>query len=230
MSGPSTTTLVPEAGPAARSPRWVRLLLLAGALAAAVLVGGTGGLLLADHPRAAGPRPNAVDVGFAQDMTVHHRQAVTMAGWARDHSDDPAIRQLAFDIELGQTEQIGRMQGWLGLWSRAAMPPDEPMRWMRHDDYARHAAPGRTMPGMATPAELDRLRSLSGPELDVYFLQLMIRHHQGGVPMLHAATGGAALGEVRNLAQQMLTAQTAETRAMTAMLTERDATPLPPPG
>ncbi|SFO64153.1 protein of unknown function, partial [Pseudonocardia ammonioxydans] len=31
-------------------------------------------------------QPGSVDVGFAQDMSVHHRQAVEMASWARDHS------------------------------------------------------------------------------------------------------------------------------------------------
>ena len=86
------------------------------------------------------------------------------------------------------------------------------------------------MPGMATVAEIERLRTLSGTDLDVYFLQLMIRHHQGGEPMMLAAIDGAAVGEVTNLAEQMLDAQTAEINTMTAMLNERGAEPLAPPG
>ena len=56
-----------------------------------------------------------MEVGFAQDMSVHHRQAALMAGIARERSTDPAVRSLAFDIETSQLEQIGRMQGWLRL-------------------------------------------------------------------------------------------------------------------
>lgn len=39
------------------------------------------------------------------------------------------------------------------------------------------------MPGMASPADLARLRELRGRDQDVRFCQLMIRHHQGGVAM-----------------------------------------------
>jgi uncharacterized protein (DUF305 family) len=235
QSAPTEET--PSARPPgdARHPRWLSALLAAGALLAAALLGATGGLLLADSQGDDSVvMPNAVDVGFAQDMTVHHLQGVTMASWVRDHSSDPAVRQLAFDIESGQTEQVGRMQGWLALWSRASLPAGEHMRWMSDARHASHkqsvtVEPGRPMPGMATGEELARLRSLSGAKLDVYFLQLMIRHHQGGGPMMREAVDRAAVGEVRNLAEKMLIAQTAEIRAMTAMLAERGATPLPAP-
>lgn len=217
-----------EAEPAGRA-RWLNVLLAAGALLAAALLGATGGLLLAG-PSEDSAAPSPVDVGFAQDMSLHHRQAVTMAGWVRDHSTDPAIRQLAFDIEMGQNAQLGRMQGWLALWSRSAMPVGEPMEWMNGQDHGIHAdGDARPMPGMATTEELERLRSLTGRELDVYFLQLMIRHHQGGTPMLRAAVDRATIGQVRNLAGQMLTAQTAEVDAMRAMLVERGGQPLPAP-
>ncbi|SFB62608.1 Uncharacterized conserved protein, DUF305 family [Amycolatopsis marina] len=231
--GEESPSVEPPTG--ARHPRWLTALLAAGALLAAALLGATGGLLLADaQDDGSAETPNAVDVGFAQDMTVHHLQGVTMASWVRDHSSDPAIRQLAFDIESGQTEQVGRMQGWLGLWSRASLPSGEHMGWMSDAGHAGHAQAtpddaGRPMPGMATTKELARLRSLSGAELDVYFLQLMIRHHQGGGPMMRAALDKAEMGEVRNLAEKMLTAQTAEIEAMTAMLTERGTKPLPAP-
>ena len=34
-----------------------------------------------------------------------------MASWERDHTTDPALKQLAFDIETTQLQQIGRMLG-----------------------------------------------------------------------------------------------------------------------
>lgn len=207
-------------------PRWVTAILAAGVLVAAVLLGAAGGLLLASSTDGRHDTPSAVDIGFAQDMSVHHQQGVAMASWAREFSTDPAIRQLAFDIETGQTEQIGRMHGWLGLWSQPVLPAGRPMSWMNATGHhmQHRAAP---MPGMATREELQRLRSLSGRELDTHFLQLMIRHHSGGAPMMREAAQRATVGDVRALASTMLTAQTAEADVMTGMLTERGSAPLP---
>lgn len=94
-----------------------------------LLVGAAGGMLIA-LPRSAQSGPpgaGSIDVGFAQDMSVHHLQAVTMAGWARDHSADPAIRVLAFDIESTQQAQVGMMAGWLNLWSQPTLPSGQYM-------------------------------------------------------------------------------------------------------
>ena len=84
------------------------------------------------------------------------------------------------------------------------------------------------MPGMATPAEIAKLRSLSGTELDVYFLQLMIRHHQGGGPMAQYAAVHSSEPVVRALADNMAKWQDGEVRAMTSMLSARGGAPLPP--
>ena len=56
------------------------------------------------------------------------------------------------------------------------------------DTKARAASSSETsMPGMASPEELNELWTKSGKEFDVLFLQLMIRHHQGGVMMARYA-------------------------------------------
>ena len=117
-----------------------------------LLIGAAGGLLLGLPGAAAPPVPAAdsVDVGFAQDMTVHHQQAVEMASWERDHTSDPVLKQLAADIEATQTAQIGRMQGWLELWGAAALPFGGHMAWMTdpaaHDSHPA-ASGARRCPG-----------------------------------------------------------------------------------
>ncbi len=88
---------------------------------------------------------------------------------------------------------------------------------------------GAVMPGMATNAEISKLRSLKGRESDIYFLQLMIRHHQGGAPMMEYAAEHANNPVVRNFAGKMAQTQAAEVAVMTQMLAERGASPLPPP-
>jgi uncharacterized protein (DUF305 family) len=162
------------------------------------------------------PAADSVDVGFLQDMSVHHGQAVEMASWERDHTTDPELRQLAFDIEGTQTGQIGRMQGWLELWGASAQPVGRPyMTWMAASptgahDHAISSSGVATMPGMASADDLKRLRASTGKAMDVLFLQLMLRHHQGGASMLSYAAQNASQEPVRNLAAQMLSAQTAE--------------------
>ncbi len=214
---------------------WTRLVAIGGAVLAVLLLGAALGMLLQRGFGApAQHQGGSVDIGFAQDMSVHHRQAVLMAGLARERSTDPAIRSLAFDIETSQLEQIGRMQGWLSLWNAAPLPTGEHMTWMTdtsmpgmtHDHGDAGVA---TMPGMASPADLDRLRAADGAQFDVLFLQLMLRHHQGGVPMATYTAQHADTAQVRNLAEKIVISQGAESEYMAELITQRGAQSLPPP-
>jgi uncharacterized protein (DUF305 family) len=193
----------------------VGLVLLGGGLAVVLGIGGDGAAT-----------PGAVDVGFSRDMSTHHLQGVEMANLAADHSQDPAVRGLAFDISSTQTNQVGRMQGWLALWGYSATGGDE-MAWMNGDMHM-HMTAG-LMPGMATEDELAHLRSLSGGAFDVEFLRLMIRHHQGGLEMARYAQAHGETDVVRALAKSIADSQTAETKLMTGMLSDRGGTPLPAP-
>jgi uncharacterized protein (DUF305 family) len=197
----------------------VGLVLLGGGLAVALGIG-----------RTAEPTVDSVDAGFSRDMARHHLQGVEMANLVAERSQDQEVRQLAFDISATQTNQAGRMQGWLALWG---VPPTggETMAWMSDDGSHSHdmATDGGLMPGMATEDELANLRQLSGTEFDVEFLRLMIRHHQGGREMAEYAAEHAQERAVRELADTMAQTQTAETGTMTDMLTARGGTPLPAP-
>ena len=226
----------PSASVESREPRWVRPFVIVAAVLVLLLAGATGGLLIGRAGAPETPGADSVDVGFLQDMSVHHQQAVEMASWERDHTTDPEVRQLAYDIESTQTGQIGRMQGWLELWGAPSQPVGRPyMTWMAgaptgaHDHGVTAAAPTgvATMPGMASPDELKKLRASTGKELDVLFLQLMLRHHEGGAGMLSYAAQNASQEPVRNLAGQMLAAQTAEAGYLTQLLTARGGAPLP---
>jgi uncharacterized protein (DUF305 family) len=225
---------LPPASPAdVREPRWVRPFVIAAAALVLLLVGATGGLLIGRSGVPEVPAADSVDVGFLQDMSVHHQQAVEMATWEQEHTADPELRQLAYDIQSTQAGQIGRMQGWLELWGASAQPVGRAyMTWMAGSPSGAHdhtvtAAGVPTMPGMASADELKMLRASSGKDLDVVFLQLMLRHHQGGAEMLSYAAQNASQEPVRNLAAQMLSAQTAEAQYLTQLLTARGAAPLP---
>lgn len=224
----------PRADARPKAPRWMRFVIGGAVVLSVLLLAGALGMYVRST-QGAGPGATSVDVGFSQDMSVHHRQAVQMAGLARDRSTDPAIRSLAFDIETNQLEQVGMMQGWLSLWNQAPLPTGRYMTWMPNQSMpgmpGMSGAAGMTsMPGMASPAELDRLRAAQRTQLDVLFLQLMLRHHQGGVPMADYAAQHAETAQVRNLAQKIVIAQSSEVEYMTQLLAQRGAKPLPPPG
>lgn len=78
-----------------------------------------------------------------------------------------------------------------------------------------------TMMGMATPAQLTALERSTGPAAERLFLQLMITHHRGGVAMAKAALERAEEPVVRNLAQAITTAQTAEIAQLQTLLADR---------
>ena len=200
-------------------------LLIIGAIALLIIGFGAGVLSAPDTGREAQPGP--VDIGFAQDMSAHHTQAVEMAGMALTGTSDPAIRRLAYDILTTQQGQIGRMQGWLQVWDAPARGTDGYMSWMPMTGQHGHDGGLRKMPGMATPDELQQLRESHGDALDVLFLQLMLRHHQGGVSMLEYGAEHADTTEITVIAGQMLPTQLGESQLMTGMLADRGAEPLP---
>lgn len=171
--------------------------------------------------------PSAADVGFAQDMMVHHQQAVLMAAYAREHAGSDEVRALAGAIDSSQQREIGQLTGWLQSWGRPLQSDRPPMAWMT-DEVPGHAhgdVGAGSMPGMASPAEMDRLVNLTGKRLDVQFLRLMIRHHQGGLAMAKDAASHARTGYVRNAARTMIQDQQREIDQMQTLLRARGAFP-----
>jgi uncharacterized protein (DUF305 family) len=103
------------------------------------------------------------------------------------------------------------------------------MAWMRGHAHAEPMAGGEVplMHGMATDEEMRRLRAARGAEAEILFLQLMIRHHEGGVIMARALEGLARRAEVLDMARSIDSTQRAEIAEMTKMLEKRSARPFP---
>lgn len=198
------------------------LVALALGLVAGLLIGRAGGADL--------PGDDSVEAGFARDMQTHHDQAVEMSWIIRDRTDDESVRTIAYDIARTQENQSGQMAGWLQSWGLRPTGSQPTMAWMEGSHAGHTTGAGGDeveMPGMASAADLDRLRSLSGTEAEIWYLQIMIRHHLGGVPMAEAVLARSQTPEVDRLAQSIIDSQSAEVDTMTAMLEERDAEPLP---
>jgi uncharacterized protein (DUF305 family) len=196
---------------------------IAGIGTAAVLAIGVvvGAALQDDHAASAtvpGTAPNAVDIGFCQDMIVHHQQAVLMAQLVRDRTTEPKVAALAAGIEDEQLLEIGTLRGYLILWRAPMLPGGLPMQWMAKEAEMAMSGRGATMPGMATAAQLDALRESKGEAMDAMFLRLMLRHHEGGQRMLNDAAQHAGVEAVRDLAARIAFDQSEESRTIAALL------------
>ncbi|WP_020115928.1 DUF305 domain-containing protein [Streptomyces canus] len=170
------------------------------------------------------PAAGSADAGFARDMAVHHQQAVEMSYIVRDRTKDVEVRRLAYDIAQTQANQRGMLLGWLDLWGLPKVSADPPMTWMGMGDMPS-AGEGSLMPGMATDSEMKKLGTLNGKQAEIFYLQLMTDHHQGGIHMAKGCVDKCEVGVEKRLAQGMVAAQRSEIDLMASMLKERGAKP-----
>src|SRR5688572_727419 len=146
------------------------------AAAALALAAVAVGVLLAvsDDRETTTGAPTEVDIGFAQDMIVHHQQAVVMAAYARERTASDEVRALAGTIDAAKQREIGQLTGWLQSWGEPIQADRLPMAWMDDSDGSGHGhEDAGSMPGMASAAEMDELVNLTGARLDAQFLRLM---------------------------------------------------------
>jgi uncharacterized protein (DUF305 family) len=190
------------------------------ALLVAVILIGIGVFAFQMIPR--DPGDNSAEAGFARDMSAHHGQAVQMALAIRDRTEDEQLHYMATDIMLTQQSEIGMMTGWLMSWGLGTVGSDDPMTWMGHPTTG-------LMPGMATQEQVAELSSLPVDQAEVLFLQLMIRHHQGGVEMAEAILDRTDNDMIKKAAKQMVVIQDAEIATMNQMLEARGQAPITDP-
>ena len=187
---------------------------LALAVVVGLLLGFAAGLLA---PTLTRPGDDSPEAGFARDMSTHHAQAVEMSVLAQEKATDPRVRSLAVDIALTQQAQIGMMQTWLREWQLDPNGSQPRMAWMSGGE---HMVENGLMPGMATDEERERLRNASGRDFDVLFLELMLKHHIGGIHMAEGVLELSDDPEVRRLAQAMVNGQKKETTLIQDLLSE----------
>jgi uncharacterized protein (DUF305 family) len=151
--------------------------------------------------------PNEADLRYVQDMIVHHQQAVEMARLVPERGSDERVKRLADRIGGTQGPEIAMMNAWLRANGK---PTVEPVP----TGHGEHT----TMPGMATPAQLDTLRAARGPTFDRAFLELMIAHHQGALTMAGRVQTAGADVRVQEMADEVIATQRDEINIMRGML------------
>ena len=177
--------------------------LLVALLAAVAFVGGTVGYFLGLPDD---PTRSSVDIGFYEDMTTHHEQAIEMSLLELTNGQEKVVLDFAREVILFQRYEIGRMDDSLIRWGVPADERRPPIatKWMGMGVRASG------MPGLATDAQMDELRAAHGRNADAIFLKLMAEHHRGGIHMARYAATHADDPVVRDLAVVMARNQAAE--------------------
>ena len=162
-------------------------------------------------------RHNLADVGFAQDMLVHHAQALDMVELTEGRPLEPDVRRLASDIEAAQAPEIETFTDWLEMWDErvphAGMDGMDGMQGTEDMEGSDH-----DMPGMMTSGQMDRLTEVSDEEFQSAWLELMIEHHEGAVEMAETQVERGEYAPAIELAEQIAASQTSEIEEMRRML------------
>ena len=164
-----------------------------------------------DDDSSSGTRPaasgNPVDRAFVADMIPHHESAVEMAKIAQDRGSSAFVTKLADDIVRTQNEEISAM--------RAA------------DERLKSAGVTKGSLGveghMMGPNDIETLKTTKS--FDREFMEMMIPHHEAAIPMSRAEIEKGQDAELKQLAQEIITAQQREIAAMRKELGTSGAAP-----
>ncbi len=175
-------------------------------LVAAVLAACGGGSSTSPDLPAAAPPPAFVqaDVDFAVALSQHHGQALRMTELAQTRARSGAVKDLAADIAGRYALQTDQIATWITEFAQAGA--ELPGHGIGGHDEAG--------PGMLKESAVDRLEKLNGRAFDREFRRLMARHHRGGLDLVAQLLATGTSAEVRALAAQLRSTQSAELTAL----------------
>ncbi len=152
--------------------------------------------------------PTDVDIGYCQDMTVHHLQALAMCQRVLGRDTGSAVQAAAAEVLQNQAMEVGQMRAWLADWLASTVPPTVVMGWMGANQG--QGMPIANMPGYASDEALTELSTATGINRGRKWLELMRDHHEGGVTMAAQAEVLASSEKVIRLAKGQVASQSYE--------------------
>lgn len=136
------------------------------------------------------------ELQFLDTMIAHHKGAIDMAMLAESRAERAEIKELANNIISDQEREIAKMSEWRERWFEG-----------------KPVAVNMDFPGMShgmKGMDVKKLEALRGGEFDLEFIRQMIPHHEGAVEMARAIRSGDSYAELKELAEDIITAQQAE--------------------
>jgi len=147
---------------------------------------------------------DAFDEAYIADMLAHHEGAVNMSEQAMSVTAHEEIRTLASNITQTQSLEMMQMREWQKAWG---------FEITNSGGHMSHGGGGAEMAGDMVEM-MNKLKSLTGEAYDREYLRQMILHHEQAIEMSVDADTNAKRQEVKDLAQGVITAQTAEIKQM----------------
>ena len=148
------------------------------------------------------------DKWFLDNMIPHHQQAVMMSRMLIMHSQRSEMKTLGNDIIQAQLQEIEQMQDWR-------------TQWFSTQPLATHPGMMRDMTGMMKMEQSGMMKMTPGQmpgmmkmDVDLWFLDNMIPHHQGAIDMANMALKNSEHQEIITLAQSIITSQQKEITMM----------------
>lgn len=167
---------------------WTQFLLVAVFGIALVAVGVACGVAYARVQRP--PQP---DETFVRELAAHHTMATRMAVLACQYSQDHAVRLLALDIAVEQSERLGHLTQWLST----------PVGDVRDTERTRQLQANRTL----------------GHRFDIMFLEWLLDNRIEGVELAETGMDGPAA----TVAKEVATSHTEQADRVEDLLAERRA-------
>lgn len=145
-----------------------------------------------------------MDAHFIEQMIPHHEDAITMAKLALTKAQHPEIKQLAQSIIESQSKEIDQMQAWYKDWYGREVPTGTQVM----GQHGMMSGRGMHMGMMGNETDITRLEQAT--DFDRVFIEEMIPHHQMAVMMANMLKVGTQRPEMKQLADDIITAQTRE--------------------
>lgn len=182
--------------------RWLGMGLLIAALFG-------GAIVSADAPVEG--RAGRAEMRFLEGMIDHHMMALMMASDCLAKASSDGLKSLCQAIIDAQSAEIELMRGWLKEWygiENADMPMMDHM-----DNMGGMMGSEPMMMGM-----MAGLSELTGTEYDIAWMEAMIDHHDDALHMSERLLRRGEHADLRDLAQNIIRAQSAEIELMEGMI------------
>lgn len=152
---------------------------------------------------------STLDAHFIEQMIPHHEDAITMAKLAQEKATHPELKTLANNIITSQSGEIIQMKDWYKQWNGRELPTGSEV--MNVHGIMSNTS-GMHMGMMGGSSDLDSLKN--SQNFDKAFIEAMIPHHQMAVMMATMLKGGTQRPEMKQLADDIIAAQTNEINQM----------------
>lgn len=155
-----------------------------------------------------------IDRTFIEQMIPHHEDAITMANLAQDKAQHEEIKTLSVNIKKGQSSEIEQMKSWYKDWYGEDVPQNNKVMGM----HGMSSSSSTHMGMMGDDTDTETLEDASN--FDKAFIEEMIPHHQMAVMMANMLLQSTNRPEMKQLAKNIINAQTKEINQMRQWYTD----------